>query len=78
MKKFVLPVAVAGIIAAGGLAYAQSLDSRPAHDHEHADHGHHAQHGASHVSDSVVIRAYQAANDRMHADGDRVYRPRRR
>ncbi|MBI1649085.1 DUF305 domain-containing protein [Hyphomicrobium sulfonivorans] len=73
MKKFSLAFVVAAVIAAGSLAYAQSGDAQHATDHDHADHdhaghGHYAAHRAGTVPDNVVIRAYQAANDRMHTD----------
>ena len=62
------PIFISGaIVAAVGLSYAQAQMSN-------ADHGGHAGHNSSaaHMSaaSSVdpVIRAYQEANDRMHAD----------
>lgn len=32
------------------------------------NHGGHAEHGASALSDDPVIRAYRQVNDKMHAD----------
>ena len=62
------PIFIAGaIIAAAGLVYAQSQTGGTDHG-AHMDHGGHAAHGTSTPSHDPVIRAYQEANDRMHAD----------
>lgn len=68
MKKMPLAFVAAAFIAAGVLAYAQAGDGHSATEHDHAGHGHHTAHGTGAASDNAVIRAYQAANDRMHTD----------
>jgi uncharacterized protein (DUF305 family) len=58
-------LAVAIVLGGGALAWAQMQG--------HAGHGTHAghgQHGAAAPRDNPVIRAFQAVNDRMHADMD--------
>lgn len=60
------PILIAGAItAAAGLAIAESRMGGADHG-VHMDHGGHAVQGTE--SDSPAIRAYQAANDRMHGD----------
>jgi uncharacterized protein (DUF305 family) len=59
MNKLVIAAGAAAIAVAGSLAWAQMAG--------HAHHGHGNQ-AAAPASDDPVIRAWQAANDRMHAD----------
>ena len=60
------PIFIAGaMVAAAGLAVAESRMGGTDHG-AHMDHGGHATQGT--VSDNPAIRAYQEANDRMHAD----------
>lgn len=62
------PIFIAGAIAvAAGLAVAESQIGRTDHD-VHRDHGGHAPQAASTQTDNPAVRAYQEANDRMHAD----------
>lgn len=62
------PIFIAGaIVAAAGLAVAESQLGGTDHD-VHRDHGGHASQATSTQSDNPAVRAYQEANDRMHTD----------
>jgi uncharacterized protein (DUF305 family) len=62
------PIFIGGaLIAAAGLSFAQAQTGDAGHD-AHAGHDPHAAHMSADMSDDPVIRAYQEANDRMHAD----------
>lgn len=62
------PILIAGAVAAAaGLAFAESRFGGMDHG-AHMDHGGHASQAASTDSGNPAVRAYQEANDRMHAD----------
>jgi len=64
MRKTPILLAVSAVVALGlGAAWAQMNHAQHGHQHGH-------QHGAAAVDTDPVIRAYRAANDRMHADMD--------
>jgi len=64
-------LAVAIVLGGGALAWAQMHGHGGHGNHAgHGQHSGHGQHGAAAPSDNPVIRAFQAANDRMHADMD--------
>ncbi|GGA62214.1 CopM family metallochaperone [Pelagibacterium lentulum] len=67
MKKLTPTFIGAAFIVAAGLSFAQAQTGDAGHD-AHAGHDPHAAHMSSGLSDDPVIRAYQEANDRMHAD----------
>lgn len=67
MNKLIPIFIGTALIAAVGLSFAQAQTGDAAHD-AHAGHDTHAAHMSSEPSDDPVIRAYQEANDRMHAD----------
>jgi uncharacterized protein (DUF305 family) len=62
MRKTILIAGAGALVLAGGIAWAQMQGHAG-----HAHHGHGA-HAAAPASDDPVIRAWQEANDRMHAD----------
>ncbi len=67
MRK-TLPIATGAALAlAGGLAWAQMQGHAGHGQMQHGQHGH-GNHAAAPAADDPVIRAWQAANDRMHAD----------
>jgi uncharacterized protein (DUF305 family) len=62
------PIFISGaIVAAVGLSYAQAQMGNADHG-GHAGHDGNAVHMSAEPSSDPVIRAYQEANDRMHAD----------
>lgn len=67
MKRNTLLLACAAVVGAGGLAFAQ-MQHRPANAPTHIHAGGHGEGHSAPKSNDSVIRAYQAANDRMHAD----------
>lgn len=68
------PIFIAGaLLATGVLAYAQSgigpqANGAAATHGGHGGHDGHQMHGGPEQADNPVIRDYQAANDKMHAD----------
>jgi len=70
-KTIIAAGAVAIVLGGGAFAWAQMQGHGGHGGHgNHAGHGQmdHSGHGATTHSDNPVIRAYQEANDRMHAD----------
>lgn len=68
MNKFAIAAGAAALAVAGSLAWAQ-MQGHAGHGQMQHGHAHgHGNHAAAPASDDPVIRAWQAANDRMHAD----------
>lgn len=73
MRKSLITAGAAVFLLAGGVVAWAQMQGHGGHGN-HAGHGmqqgqmDHSQHGAAAASDNPVIRAYQAVNDRMHAD----------
>lgn len=66
MNKFAIAAGAAALAVAGSLAWAQMQGHA---GHGQMQHGQgHGNHGAGPAAADPVIRAWQEANDRMHAD----------
>lgn len=67
MNKLTPMFIASAFVIDGGLAYAQSQMGEQIQGAT-MNHGQHAGHGTSTLSDNPVIRAYSQVNDKMHAD----------